>query len=80
MGIPRFTARLRHRAEREPLSMACEDQIAIIDGPSLAYYIYHMVCAPSTRSHGGFPKQSYAAYGKQAVTWLDDLQSRGLKV
>ena len=77
MGIPRLITYLEPYATPAELS----DCRVIIDGPGLAYHIYHRLLASNPRAdnaiHGA---PSYEELGDGAVYFLDELQSRNVVV
>lgn len=75
MGIPRLTGVLSQYAEQLPI----HDTQVVIDGPGLAYHIIH-ICRSKYRGDNPFSQPSYDVLGKSAVTWLDELELRGIAV
>lgn len=63
MGIPHLIATLEPYAVHSLL----EDDNIVVDGPALAYHIFH-VCR-----NNGITQPSYAVLGKATIDWLDRL-------
>ncbi|MCJ1263022.1 hypothetical protein MMC22_002892 [Lobaria immixta] len=88
MGVPHLTKQLHAFAEFAPLgckSEGCKEHPSgkkiIIDGPSLAYHIYHCGLAHSPSDLGPIDAiPSYDKLGKATVAFLDELQSYGTTV
>lgn len=83
MGIPGFASRIRCHGSTVVIGREGESRNdhAIIDGPSLAHALLQQCSDTVLKNDGGiFPQYSYAAIGKAAVTWLDDLQAHGFVV
>lgn len=88
MGVPHLAKQLHAFAEFAPLGCKSEgcslhpsDKKIIIDGPSLAYHIYHCGLAHSPSNLGPIDAlPSYEMLGKATVTFLDELQSYGTTV
>ncbi|KAI5360785.1 Putative PIN-like domain superfamily, Asteroid domain-containing protein [Septoria linicola] len=77
MGIQRFGLRMRDYASKTTLgttgSSDCTD-IAIIDGPGLAHYIYYGLC------DSGSTSVSYTSCVEATIAWLDRLRSYGFEI
>lgn len=72
MGIPYLTKYLHPFSVSEDLA----GQSIVIDGPGLAYHIWHLCLA--SQSHFQNPIEaapSYKLLGEVVVKWLDDLTS-----
>ncbi|MCJ1439706.1 MAG: hypothetical protein MMC23_000187 [Stictis urceolatum] len=88
MGIPRLTAHLEPYFEttvigcqgncRNPSSNS--DQKIVIDGPGLAYYIYHTLVARSGAVSAIDALPSYQALGELAIDFINGLRSRGVEI
>lgn len=77
MGIPHLTTFLRPYAEAG--SLAGEN--AVIDGPGLAYHIYHLCLSSRPSGQNTLTEApSYEEIGGKAVEWLDGLRRTGLVV
>ncbi|GKT59488.1 DNA replication initiation factor CDC45 [Colletotrichum tofieldiae] len=70
MGIPHL---LNHLSPYGVLGPIDGDRV-VIDGPALAYHIYHLC----TRSTSGLP--SYGLLGRTALAWLDKLTSHDISI
>ena len=73
MGIPGLLNRLRPFSKVEKLG----DRV-IIDGPALAYHIYHVSEGNGVPSESPLDQISYKDLGEQAIAWLEDLESCGV--
>ncbi|GIZ37494.1 hypothetical protein CKM354_000093900 [Cercospora kikuchii] len=96
MGIQRFGLRMRDYATKTTLgtitksSSAGQQQqapvrrnIAIIDGPGLAHYIYYNLCDSSSSSSTTATTTSAITYdscAKATIAWLDKLVGYGFKI
>ncbi|KAG8168062.1 hypothetical protein KVR01_003751 [Diaporthe batatas] len=74
MGIRGLTAALRPFAAYSKLA----DSV-VVDGPAFAYHIF-FACRLESRVSTALQDPSYTALGSAAISWLDNLQSRGSKV
>ncbi|KAM7216009.1 XPG domain containing domain containing protein [Rhypophila decipiens] len=74
MGIPRLKRILEPHAERTKVS---QSEI-VIDGPSLAYYIYYFL--KGNLNNSPFDQPSNELLGQTALEWLNRIQSCGLTV
>lgn len=70
MGIPHLITTLEPYAVHDVL----DNKSVVIDGPALAYHILY-IC-----SRNGVVLPSYRLLSDTAVTWLDELTSRGVTV
>ncbi|EFQ30613.1 hypothetical protein CGRA01v4_12627 [Colletotrichum graminicola] len=70
MGIPHL---LKHLSPYGVLGPIDGDRV-VIDGPALAYHIYHLC----TRSTSGVP--SYDLLGRTALAWLDKLTDHDISI
>ncbi|PQE29346.1 hypothetical protein CJF32_00010919 [Rutstroemia sp. NJR-2017a WRK4] len=77
MGIPHLITYLRPFATRESL----KDKEIVIDGPGLAYHIYHL-CQSTRVSAGNYFEAvpSYKELGETVLEWLDGLEKGGSTV
>jgi hypothetical protein len=77
MGIPHLITYLRPFATRESL----KDKEIVIDGPGLAYHIYHL-CQSTRVSAGNYfeAAPSYKELGETVLEWLDGLEKGGSTV
>lgn len=77
MGIPHLITFLRPYATRSSLT----EQNIVIDGPGLAYHIYH-VCLSTKRSARNYfeANPSYQELGATVLAWLDGLERSGAVV
>lgn len=57
-----------------------EAKFAVIDGPSLAHSLFNSNKVAERSNIGIATDYSYAALGKAAVDWLDQLQSHGFQM
>ncbi len=90
MGIPHLTTLLRPHAlpvEWEYQGDASSEQESvnvkylIIDGPSLAHFIYHKCHEANTSARNAFQAiPTYAELGQAVVSWLRVLENFGLQV
>lgn len=87
MGIPHLIAQIRPYAKS--ISWTAEVRGAddkkrdnlIIDGPSLAYYIYHRCLATKTDARTALDAiPTYTELGKATVEWLEKMETFGLYV
>ena len=74
MGVPRLKRILEPHAERTKIPASN----VVIDGPSLAYYIYFVLKGNSKNSP--FDQASNELLGQTAIAWLDQIQACGLTV
>lgn len=74
MGIPRLKRILEPHAERIKIP-TCN---VVIDGPSLAYYIYFVLKGGSKKSP--FDQPTNELVGQTTIAWLDQIQACGLIV
>ncbi|KAK1989292.1 XPG domain containing-domain-containing protein [Colletotrichum cereale] len=70
MGIPHLLNHLSPYGVSGPI----DGDRVVIDGPALAYHIYHLC----TRSSSGLP--SYDLLGKTALAWLDKLTDHDISI
>ncbi|KAF6805647.1 DNA replication initiation factor cdc45 [Colletotrichum sojae] len=70
MGIPHLINHLAPYGVQAPL----DGDRVVIDGPALAYHIYHLC----TRSSSGLP--SYELISRTAIAWLDELTSHDISI
>lgn len=76
MGIPHLTAFLRDYAELAVLSGN-----GVIDGPSLAYFIYYSCLKKESIYRDSIQNPpSYAEIATAFIEWLDDLGESGITV
>ncbi|KAM3084129.1 hypothetical protein ACMFMG_001767 [Clarireedia jacksonii] len=77
MGIPHLITYLRPFATRESL----KDKEIVIDGPGMAYHIYH-VCQRTRVSAGNYfeAAPSYKELGETVLAWLHGLEEEGCTV
>ncbi|KAI9642606.1 hypothetical protein NHQ30_009411 [Ciborinia camelliae] len=77
MGIPHLITFLRPFAALRPL----KGRDIVIDGPGLAYHIYH-VCLGTKKSAGNYfeANPSYKELGETVIAWLDGLERSGAVV
>ena len=77
MGIPHLITHLRPYAVDTDLN----GRGVIIDGPGFAYHIYHFLLSNSGDTKNPFESlPSYASIGETALTWLDEVESYGVKM
>ena len=77
MGIPHLITYLRPYAIHKSL----DEQTVVIDGPGLAYHIYHICLSARPASWNAFEAApSYAELGQAVVAWLDGLRKSGSRV
>lgn len=77
MGIPRLITYLEPYATPAELSGGK----VIVDGPGLAYHIYHQLLASKPRADNAiYAAPTYAELGQSAVCFLDELQKRNVVV
>lgn len=77
MGIPHLTTFLRPYAE----STALNDGNAVIDGPGLAYHIYHTCITAKVSTRNPLEAApSYKEIGEATIEWLDRLRTSGVIV
>lgn len=75
MGIPHLITHLRPFASNTDLS----SQDVVIDGPALAYHIYHLCIASQPRARNPFEATpSPALLGQTVLRWLDEVQANGV--
>ena len=95
MGIPKFFSRVREYGttneigRRSTTSSANQSQsqshcqstkLAIVDGPSLAHFLFEQL---SKEGHADLNAQCfyrYATVGEKAIEWLDNLRSFGFEM
>ena len=93
MGIPKFFSRVREYGttneigRRSTTSSASQSQsqcqstkLAIVDGPSLAHFLFEQL---SKEEHADLKAQyfyRYATLGEKAIEWFDNLRSFGFEV
>ncbi|KAL2355264.1 XPG domain containing-domain-containing protein [Cryomyces antarcticus] len=84
MGIPHLITHLRPYASPVTFTVAQPDEdqasreAVIIDGPALAYHVYHKCLAQRTRASNALEAApSYAELGDAALLWLEALQLHG---
>jgi hypothetical protein len=71
MGIPHLITFLQPYAEAESLAGNC----VVVDGPGLAYYIYHMCLSARPAAWNPFEAApSYEELGEACIAWLDGLR------
>ncbi|KAK6603698.1 DNA replication initiation factor cdc45 [Botrytis cinerea] len=77
MGIPHLTTFLRPYATLDSL----KGKDIVIDGPGLAYHIYH-ICLGTKKSAGNYfeANPSYKELGETVLAWLDGLERSGAAV
>ncbi|APA15918.1 hypothetical protein sscle_15g106880 [Sclerotinia sclerotiorum 1980 UF-70] len=77
MGIPHLITFLRPYATLSSLN----DKHIVIDGPGLAYHIYH-ICLSARKSAGNYfeANPSYKELGETVLAWLDGLERSGAVV
>lgn len=86
MGIPRLMSHLQPYAV--PTVLGCKEencrehptlQNIIIDGPSLAFYIYHRILSHRTDSRNPIDIiPSYNEIGQTTLNFLDELRCHGM--
>lgn len=77
MGIPHLTAFLR---QYTTLAALCKGN-GVIDGPSLAYFIYYSILKNGSTFKDSLQNApSYAEIGAAFIKWLDDLVKSGIIV
>ncbi len=75
MGIPRLITYLEPYATPAELS----GSKVIIDGPGLAYHIYHRLLASKSRADNAIQNApTYAELGQSAGYFLDELQTHNV--
>lgn len=85
MGIPRFAYRMRDYAHTEVIGTQNTEKNhteecarrAIIDGPSLAHFIFHSSTHGQRINQDIISECDYAETGRLAIAWLDLLCSNG---
>lgn len=86
MGIPHLAHSLQPYGTKTvlPVVKALPDQdgdIAIVDGPSLAYHCFYLCLSARQGARNAFEATpSYKELGDVALRCLDQLQAHGLKV
>ena len=93
MGIPHFAQLLQPYAvstvlgcktpdcERHRLRKGTSERQIIIDGPGLAYHVYHKILAYRPRTLNAVDAiPTYSQIGNAAITFLDELGSYGLRM
>lgn len=87
MGIPRLTALLHpfatqvewKRQHADPSPNASPQ--VLIDGPALAYFIYHQCLSSEAIAANALEAApSYAKLAETVVAWLDEIEEFGVKV
>lgn len=81
MGIPHLTALLRPYASTSLWANEAPGINLIVDGPSLAYYIYHRRLSKNLETKGNFEAiPSYDDVSVDVVAWLEALEGFGFAV
>ena len=83
MGIARFSSRVRDHGSITTIGRKGDQRndLAIIDGPSLAHALLKHIPTTSGNRHDSIlPQYSYAAAGKAAIDWLESLEDHGFTV
>lgn len=81
MGIPHLTALLRPYASTSLWTDEAPGVNLIVDGPSLAYYIYHRCLSTNLKTKGNFEAiPSYDDVSVDVVAWLEALERFGFAV
>jgi hypothetical protein len=75
MGIPHLITYLRPYATSVDLT----GQIAVIDGPGLAYHVWHICLSLKAQSRNPYEATpSYGLLGETVIRWLDELQAHNV--
>ena len=90
MGIPRLASHLSPFATEKTLGCsianctkhrASRQCIVVIDGPGLAYHVYHRLLAHQSSTLNALEAQpSYEELGKAAVLYLDELSRHKIEM
>ncbi|KAF2764957.1 hypothetical protein EJ03DRAFT_355328 [Teratosphaeria nubilosa] len=86
MGILRLVSRLKQQAglgTTKEIGRTGEPRHgtkAIIDGPSLAYYIFHILEVRAASSNTLEPTTTYDECAREAVRWLEKLEAFGFTI
>lgn len=88
MGVPHLAAKLQPHAETIVFTKSearnaneARDKIskAVVDGPGLAYHIYHKCLSLRPNARNALEASpSYLELGHAAVAWLNHLEAYGL--
>lgn len=77
MGIPHLITHLRPFASTKDL----EGQSVVIDGPGLAYHVWHICLASNPRARNPFEAApSYKVIGDTVLQWLDELRNSNVSM
>ena len=78
MGIPHLTALLRPYAEPLEWHTLANDAGLLLDGPSLAYFMFHKCFSENLKTKTSFEAiPSYDAVASETIAWLDGLKDFG---
>lgn len=83
MGIPRFAYRMRDYALTQIIgaeTITSQSQTAVIDGPSLAHFVFQTTKWDEKANSGIATQCNYADLGKAVIKWLDRLQLYGFEM
>jgi len=87
MGIPRLTALLHPYAtqvewkRQQGISSRTTPPKLIIDGPALAYFIYHQCLSSAAHAANALEAvPSYAQLAESVVAWLSEIEDFGVEV
>lgn len=85
MGIPRLLSRLRKAGLGTVKELGRTGEVprgtkAIIDAPSLAYYVFNILEARAPSSDTLEPTTTYHECAREAVRWLQKLEAFGYTV
>lgn len=84
MGIPRFAYRMRDYGVTECIGSkdieTRQTQVAVIDGPSLAHFVFQNSRYDDRIDKSIVTNCNYAALGEATMQWLDRLQLYGFKM
>jgi hypothetical protein len=77
MGIPHLITYLRPFAASADL----DGESVVIDGPGLAYHVWHLCLASQTLFRNPFEATpSYKSLGDAVIRWLDELESMNVRL